>query len=111
MNMDIKSSLHALEAKLDQVLTALQANSCMPLRKPNPGMSDPIEHHGELVSLEQAACELGISPGHLRNLQWAEKVPHYRMGVAVRFDVAELRRYFRRTPRSKDGRKKDQSGA
>lgn len=99
MNIQLEMRLRSLEAKLDQVLLTLQ------LKSPNISMIQLSEadvnqnNPDQLVGLEEAANMLDISPGHLRNLQWGEKVPYYRIGVAVRFDIAELRRHFSRKAR------------
>lgn len=101
MNMQLEMRLRSLEAKLDQVLLTLQSKG------PNISMNQLSEADGsqnnpdQLVGLEEAANMLGISPGHLRNLQWGQRLPYYRIGGAVRFDIAELRRHFSQKPRSR----------
>lgn len=103
MNRQVEARLRSLETKLDQVLTALRVPLCEAVVSPHSENDSPQEINDQLVNLDEAARGLGISAGHLRNLQWAEKVPHYRIGTSVRFHVAELREHFsrkvrRRTP-------------
>jgi len=99
MSMHLEDRLGALETKLDQLLDTLNHH----LSGNSRGQQSESERgqgiDDQLVDLEQAAIQLGISPGHLRNLQWAEKLPHYRIGTCVRFQVAELKGYFRKKPR------------
>jgi excisionase family DNA binding protein len=52
-----------------------------------------------LVGIEEASEHLGISKRKLYALTEERAVPHYRIGKrAVRFDLAELRKYFAAQP-------------
>lgn len=96
--MNLEERLHLLENKIDQLLNSIN-HSC--LTNSRVQATTPPKNHetDQLVDLEVAADFLGISAGHLRNLQWAEKLPHYRIGTCVRFQINELKEYFRRKPR------------
>lgn len=111
MDPELTSFLRSLEAKLDQVLLLVKDYSSVAPSTSQNDINASVNAHNRLASLEQAARDLGISVSHLRNLQWAEKVPHYRIGAAVRFDVAELRRHFGRIARSRVGPKNQKKGA
>lgn len=98
MHKELENRLFSIESKLDRILSALSKHPggapielCTETTNPQPS--------NELLGLEETAQKLGISSGHLRNLQWAEKVPYYRIGNSIRFAVAELHAHFIRRPR------------
>lgn len=99
MHNEFEKRLFSIESKLDRILSAL--SKCprgVPI-EPCTETTNSQQPSNELLGLEETAQKLGISSGHLRNLQWAEKVPYYRIGNSIRFAVAELRAHFIRRPR------------
>jgi|CXWL01.1.fsa_nt_gi hypothetical protein len=99
VDLKFETRLQLIETKLESLLTVLDLRvSNAKTTISQPATEEEQQADRRLVGLEKAAEAIGVSPGHLRNLQWAEKVPYYRVGTSVRFDIAELREYFRRRP-------------
>lgn len=51
-------------------------------------MSDTAVHP-KLISVKEAASQLGLSPSHLYRLIWRKKIPAYKFGSAVRLSVSD----------------------
>ncbi|NGZ98429.1 MAG: hypothetical protein CV089_20270 [Nitrospira sp. WS110] len=55
-----------------------------------------------LVGVDEAAEAVGLSKFSLYRLVQQKRVPHYRQGRAVRFDVSELRAVMKREITARD---------
>jgi excisionase family DNA binding protein len=49
------------------------------------------------VAIPQAAAMLGCSVRAVRELLWAKKIPHLRLGIRFVIPVAEIEKFVRRT--------------
>lgn len=105
MHNELETRLFSIENKLDRILSALSKHPKGVPIEPCTDTTNSKQPSNELLGLEETAKKLGISSGHLRNLQSTEKVPYYRIGNSVRFAVAELRVHFLRRPRRQISKK------
>ena len=61
--------------------------------QPGPTYSAPQE---ALVGADALAKILALSPSHVRRLARKRKIPFYKAGSALRFDVDEVKRALRK---------------
>ena len=52
-----------------------------------------------LLTLQQAAGELGLSPWTLRRVVWNGELPHIRIGGAIRIDKNDVEAWLERLKR------------
>jgi excisionase family DNA binding protein len=48
----------------------------------------------DLISIRQASAMLGLSRSTVRDWVWRRKIPHVRVGGAVRFRPSDLRAFI-----------------
>ena len=61
-------------------------------------MPRPTNPPDDLLDADEAARRLGLHPETLRRLHRAGKIPAFKVGKKLRFDLAEIREACRSTP-------------
>jgi excisionase family DNA binding protein len=57
----------------------------------------------QLLTIEQLAAHLGVTPRHIRRLIAERRIPHLKVGRFVRFDPADVSTWLRGTTRPAGG--------